>query len=69
MADIKQAAKWIDEGRQVRRPFLMPEISLGSSRGPTRYIAVFTHGKRAHDFRLAPFNTEDLLADDWEVVE
>lgn len=69
MADIKQAAKWMQEGKQVRRPDCDGTISCGEAQGPNRFIAVFENGKRSRDFRLVPFNCEDLLADDWEISE
>ena len=70
MADIKQAAKWLDEGKQIRRPYLADNISLGVSSAIFSWpmIRVFENGKVARDQRSACFTSADLLADDWELA-
>jgi hypothetical protein len=59
MADIKQAAKWMQEGKVVRRaeiPYW--EIYQGDRTGHVM--------NGANDD--AQFRPDDLLADDWEIV-
>lgn len=70
MADIKQAAKWMQEGQLVRRPILDRSISIGQKLGTAqfRWIRVMENGKLARDGRTACFITDDLLADDWEIA-
>ena len=73
MADIKQAAKWMSEGKRVTNPRLDESISLGiiqgsRSRNEDVPIAVFTDRFQAIDKRLAFFDPKDLLAEDWEVA-
>jgi len=67
MADIKQAAKWMQEGERVRRPFLASGISIGF-RGRGTWIRVYENGQLAADARVAPFDVEELLAEDWEIA-
>ena len=75
MADIKQAAKWMEEGRSVRRsswpslgaknnqrPWWMP---WRHSHSPEKIIA----GRGWDDFTVPSVNPIDLLADDWEIEE
>ena len=60
MADIKQAAKWMNEGRPVRRPQSEDDgIYEASSIG--HFVERNTEDK-------AWLTTEDLLADDWEIA-
>ena len=60
MADIKQAAAWLKEGREVRRS-VMGEMG-GFHITPGGFV----------EFRDSGFSASlhlyDLLADDWEVV-
>jgi len=60
MADIKQAAKWMDEGKKVTRK---------GCRGNW----VFRRGTEGEICLSRNSNpiifTEDLLADDWEIAE
>lgn len=67
MADIKQAAEWIKEGKRVTRPFLDPSISMGVSREGS-YIRVFVNGNLRAGQDSAPMFPDDLLADDWELA-
>ena len=71
MADIKQAAKWMDEGKRVRRPYLAKSLSLGNEITFKQWIVVYIgkRVRRSHGNTEAPFSTDDLLADDWEVAE
>ena len=63
MADIAQAAKWMREGREVRRP------DWGRFR--VRYseedgLTIRTPHTRLVSYRIP---LDDLLADDWEIAE
>ena len=61
MSDIKQAAKWLAEGKTVKR------YSWGDS--PVR-LHVCNPWEKVHDDldRLADFTALDLLAEDWEIA-
>lgn len=67
MADIKQAAQWMNEGKRVRLPRLSQEVSLGI-KGQGRWIQVYDSGKLRYRQPDAPLSTEDLLAEDWELA-
>lgn len=71
MADIKQAAEWLRQGMNVRRPFLDKNFSLKASQSTffPRWIMVCENLKFTADKRTAPFTVDDLLADDWEIAE
>ena len=58
MADIKQAAKWMDEGKRVRRPDWFGNLSC------------YTQGKRIIYSNKERYEMyiPDLLADDWELA-
>jgi hypothetical protein len=62
MADIRQAAKWMREGKEVHRE------SWGQS--PVR-LHVCEHFSKVHDDldREASFTVIELIADDWKVYE
>ena len=59
MADIKQAAKWMDEGKRVKRR----EWKAVYEAQDAIYMPV------KWDQHDAPFSIQDLLADDWEIAE
>ena len=59
MADIKQAAKWMQEGKRVCRPDWHTNLSCSS----TGHLILYSDGQR---YELYIF---DLLADDWEIAE
>jgi hypothetical protein len=61
MADIKQAAKWMQEGKKVRRS-VWGILSIDAPYGTIRNSRVL----RNDNFSL---NLEDVLADDWELAE
>lgn len=74
MADIKQAAKWMQEGKLVRRPSWPPLHCIGednSDRGTARGMIAYWHNvsdaKDAKKAKIIIFS--DLLADDWELAE
>lgn len=60
MADIKQAAKWMDEGKRVKRP---------DSEDDGVYAASNCKFVLRNGQDVAWLQTTDLLADDWEVAE
>jgi hypothetical protein len=63
--DIKQAAKWMREGKKVRRAAWFAgrrDVVAHSSREDV----VYAHSLGAHD---VPFSCTDLLAEDWEVAD
>jgi len=65
MADIKQAAKWMQEGKAVRRPYFVPGKTLFGPYG----VVYGVHGTAPKDNEWAEFHTQDLLANDWEVSD
>ena len=64
MADIKQAAKWLDESKQIRLPEMGPSylfrkgnrILIGES---------LQRSIRVEDYEISMM---DLLSDDWEIA-
>jgi hypothetical protein len=62
MADIRQAAKWMREGKRVRRPSHKYECYTLA----TDDYAVIMHLAK---FDAAVFVLGDLLADDWEIAD
>jgi hypothetical protein len=58
MADIQQAAKWMTEGKRVRRANWSPQYFIGET----------PHGFLLDDRKENPswLMIEDLLADDWQ---
>ena len=62
MADIRQAAEWMREGKEVHRK------SWGSS--PVR-LHTCDHFSKVHDDldREAGFTAIELLAEDWDIAE
>ena len=70
MANIQQAAKWMQEGKLVRRPW-RANISLGIPKGKSGpgWILVYEDGMRARDRRTASFDASDLTAEDWEIAQ
>ena len=75
MADIKQAAKWMQEGKRVRQPHNHKSISVGKTLNeglsPRGLLVVFVIGtERPQDIQeYAPLTIESLLADNWEIAE
>lgn len=61
MADIKQAAKWLEEGKRVGRPHELPALSVGKGN--------MDDGLEYDDGSPAIFCAQDFLADDWEIAE
>ena len=57
MADIKQAAKWMQERKRVRRPGDGSDYVWERGRG-------IYHGTE-DDGEAMPFTSADILADDW----
>jgi hypothetical protein len=75
MANIQQAAKWMQEGKRVRQSFNAPGIAVGITENgglsPSGLLVVFVKGvERSQDVQeCAPFTVDALLADDWELVQ
>ena len=65
MADIKQAAKWMLEGKRVTRPSVCDKGSFFSAD-----IKKFIHYDSSSLGRVPDaLEPSDLLADDWELAE
>jgi hypothetical protein len=63
MADIKQAAEWMREGKRVRRAALVNWVlRIDKVRGGALKL-------RSETGYLAKINAQDLLADDWEIAD
>ena len=72
MADIKQAAKWMKEGKRVKRTGWKPiseEISLYLQQGAS--ICEGPYGLIHASGVMLPIwvSVNSLLADDWEIAE
>jgi hypothetical protein len=64
MADIKQAASWMQEGKQVaRKSWAGTILPRRQSEGEHSIVC-----GRGSSVSFAHFYPSDLLADDWEVV-
>ena len=61
MADIKQAAEWMRQGKKVRRAESLDGCSYMLSKHSIRVVF--------NDEHTAIFFNDDLLADDWEICE
>jgi hypothetical protein len=62
MADIKQAAKWLLEGKAVHRS------SWGESKVKLHVCNAWEKVRDDLD-RISDFTALELLADDWEIAE
>jgi len=75
MADIRQAAKWMKEGKRVRQPHNHHTISVGKTLNeglsPSGLLVVFVEGvERPQEIQeCAPLTIESLLSEDWEIAE
>jgi hypothetical protein len=65
MADIKQAAKWIQDGKHVQRKGWIAEYA---TRNHT-FLICWINDYRVEAADHAPFSVYDLLADDWEIAD
>lgn len=67
MADIKQAAKWMQEGKKVRRLANCDEGSFFCCGYTNHFIHYQSRplGRAIED----AMETDDLLADDWVIAE
>ena len=63
MADIKQAAKWMLEGKRVRQPGSMPAHEEKRKKEAWYGYIVDVNGE------LFVMKTRHLLAADWEIAE
>ncbi len=67
MADIKQAAKWMLQGRKVRRPKFFGDFAYCAQTITPRHKVVRASNQSSMDEE--GFLIDDLLADDWEIAE
>ena len=65
MADIKQAAKWIQEGKKVRRA-KWPPMYFWAEHSSLPMVELHCANGTKQD---AMFGAEELLADDWQIAE
>jgi hypothetical protein len=63
MANIQQAAKWVREGKRVYRTSQPQSFNVGSPRGSSLGPWTMDDGSEALMY------PQDLLADDWVVLE
>lgn len=74
MADIKQAARWMENERQVKRASSVSSAIFRCSSRSIEYRydpAKFEGDERdeiEEDWEDAVFTVDDILADDWEIV-
>jgi hypothetical protein len=61
MADIIQAARWMQEGKRVKRAEWEAEYGVANKAFLIRWL----NGNRETH---APFSVQDLLATDWELA-
>ena len=65
MADIKQAARWMRKGKLTTRKG--KSWVMGIAEGdPKEWFRIFWEGKPEEEH--APFDPDDILAKDWELV-
>lgn len=71
MADIKQAAKWMQEGKEVtRKAWGKSPVRLHANNIVGRLHVNSIICKIEDDFnRSASFTVIELMADDWEIAE
>jgi hypothetical protein len=75
MANIQQAAKWMQEGKHVTRPVRDFEIVSGEGTGGRIFFEkselgfVEARGCCKEHESKAMLLVEDLLADDWQLAE
>ena len=65
MADIKQAAKWLEQGLPVKRHIWSNDTWIRFVREELN-IMVFPETNHSHVF---VFSLVDLIAEDWELAE
>ena len=66
MADIKQAAKWMQEGKRVKR-ISFPRMYPWEIDGDSNLSAIQSVMEDGYADSL--LTTDDLLAEDWEIAE
>lgn len=67
MADIKQAAQWLREGKEVRRASFTTGEGF-STQLPYGFIKYVDNHPEHTAVYTDMLQVEDLLADDWEVM-
>jgi hypothetical protein len=69
MADIKQAVRWMKQGRRVRRPHFFGQFAYMACAKDMRFnkgnIAIVDNNQE----ECEPLNLQDLIANDWEIAE
>ena len=65
MADIKQAAKWMQDGKTVRRSDEPHRLWRNDGNG---WLEIRGTGSD-HLWRKEQWHNNDLLSDDWEIAE
>lgn len=71
MADIKQAGKWLEEGKTVRRSTWLHRAYIGPQSGPLsgKLIGLYwQEGPVKHEGEFV-LSISDLTTDDWELAE
>jgi hypothetical protein len=66
MADIRQAARWMDEEKSVRRRDWSSLVRISIHLGLLKIMLTYADSEES---LAAWFSLEDLLADDWEIAE
>ena len=66
MADVKQAAKWMQEGKKLRRPEWYEGIIMFRQNWAVVCLQQETEFERE---KVLPILIDHLLADDWEIAE
>lgn len=75
MADIKQAAQWLEKGHRVTRSCWTTDPRDDLFHQPLEMIdkdkdrRICSHGVRSSQWNEPNLTVNDVLADDWEIVE
>jgi hypothetical protein len=68
MADIKQAAKWLEEGKQVRRSTWLHNSRIGRT-GKSPLLSLFWDDGSVQCVGQFLLAISDLTTEDWEIAE
>lgn len=72
MADIKQAAKWMQQGKRVKRSYWSTDVRSDDYHRPwllyDKDTRVMTVSRGGNNWSGPDFIVDDLLADDWEIA-
>lgn len=69
MADIKQAAKWMQEGKKVKRHLWIRDQRIGHYGDGDSCVDLFYSDGRKQVHEPFVLMSLDLLADDWEIAQ